>query len=200
MSKTTDLLNQIQPKPHEQWNARQPPTTTWCHRKTIQFQRERIEKLQNELDFEILHKTIAEEELRRVQDQLDSKAICFRAAMRELGEMDKKLQSEINRSALILQELERYQDLFFNLGDAVMGLSIDPDQTFKQPETPTKLVDTFMSDYTENHPGSFSSSILMSLCPDECGYEVEIKNKACKADYVKEACEACWDQPLEVEK
>lgn len=184
MSKTTDILKTIQPQPHEQWNG------NLGHRKTIQSQREQIDKLQNELDFEILHKVIANEELRRVQEQLDHKSICFRTAMSAINQLEK----------LHEKQLAKHQDLIFNLGDQIMGLAPDPDQPFKQPEMPTKPVDTFMSDYMENHPGSFSSSILMSLCPDECGYEVEIKNKACKADYVKEACEACWNQPLEVEK
>ena len=113
-----NILKAIQPKPHEQWNG------NLDHRKTIQSQKQRIDELEKEIDFEILHRTIAQEELRRMADEFEivanklvTKEELFRISQEELKLMDEKLLDA--------------QDQFFNLGDACMNRIVGLESPFQ---------------------------------------------------------------------
>ena len=111
MSKTTDILTKIQPKPHEQWNG------NLSHRKTIQSQAAEIETLRNKSDA-LLKVTVDQgEKIVELNSDLEFKSILLRAALADLQRMDEKLLDA--------------QDEFFNLGDACMNRIVGTESPFQ---------------------------------------------------------------------
>lgn len=86
--------------------TRQSPTTTWCHRKTIQSQAAEIETLRNKADALLKVTVEQKQEIAELTSDLEFVNICLRAALAYLQRMDVKLETA--------------QDEFYDLGDAVM--------------------------------------------------------------------------------
>lgn len=69
-----------------------PPTTTWSnHRKTIQSQAAEIETLRNKADALLKLTTDQGQKIEELNNQLEFKSICLSAALADLQRMDQKL-------------------------------------------------------------------------------------------------------------
>lgn len=69
----------------------QSPTQTWGHRKTIQTQAAEIETLRNKSDELLKLTTDQGQKIEELNNQLEFKSICLSAALADLQRMDEKL-------------------------------------------------------------------------------------------------------------